>query len=116
VANRQINKTAEAVLVAHQRFDAGGCLCGWAELGKSHAAHQVRMLAEAGVVAADGAPQECREETHSWRHFTAEQVDSYWIRCTLAVPHDEHKDEHTGLTWVSQAMRDTGSNLPAGDV
>lgn len=44
--------TAEAVLilVAHQRYDITGCLCGWAELGKSHAAHQVAMLAEAGLL------------------------------------------------------------------
>jgi hypothetical protein len=42
----------------------------------------------------------CQEETYSWDHFTAEQVDAYWIRCTLQGPHDEHKDEHTGLTWT----------------
>ena len=36
---------AEAVLVAHQRH-RGGCLCGWAELGKSHPGHQVAMLRE----------------------------------------------------------------------
>lgn len=40
---------AEAVLIAHQRH-RGGCLCGWAELGKSHPAHQVAMLREAGLL------------------------------------------------------------------
>lgn len=41
---------AEAVLVAHQRHGIEGCLCGWAELGKSHPAHQVAMLREAGLL------------------------------------------------------------------
>lgn len=45
----------------------------------------------------------CTAETRSWDHFTPEQADSYWIRCTLSGPHDEHKDEHTGLTWRSEA-------------
>ena len=45
--------TAEAVLVAHQRRDIGSCLCGWAQLGKSHPRHQVAMLREAGVLAAE---------------------------------------------------------------
>lgn len=46
---------AEAILIAHQRH-RGGCLCGWAELGKSHAGHQVAMLREAGVLVADQTP------------------------------------------------------------
>jgi hypothetical protein len=43
--------TAVDVLIAHQRRDAGSCLCGWAELGRSHASHQVDALREvfAGV-------------------------------------------------------------------
>ncbi len=41
---------AEAILISHQRRDIGGCLCGWAELGKSHAGHQVAMLSEAGLL------------------------------------------------------------------
>lgn len=47
----------------------------------------------------------CEEETHSWWHFTPEQLDSYWIRCTLAGPHDEHKDENTGLTWKTMKIK-----------
>jgi hypothetical protein len=42
---------AEVVLIAHQRRDSG-CLCGWAELGKSHPGHQAAMLREAGLLAA----------------------------------------------------------------
>jgi len=42
--------TAEAILVAHQRRDFGSCLCGWAELGKSHPRHQVEMLREASLL------------------------------------------------------------------
>lgn len=46
------DETAEAILVAHQRRDYGSCLCGWSELGKSHARHQVAMLSEASALAA----------------------------------------------------------------
>ncbi len=56
-----------------------------------------------GVVSASIAPQ-CDEETLSWDHFTPEQVDRYWIRCTLLGQHDQHKDEHTGLTWRTEAQ------------
>lgn len=48
-------------------------------------------------------PAPCEVETRSWDHFTPEQMDSYWIRCTLSGPHDEHKDENTGLTWTAAA-------------
>ena len=47
----EVEATAEAVLIAHQRRDFGSCLCGWGELGKSHAGHQVVMLREAGLLA-----------------------------------------------------------------
>lgn len=46
-------RQAEAVLIAHQRRDVGSCLCGWAELGRSHAGHQVAALREAGVLVQD---------------------------------------------------------------
>lgn len=48
-----VNAAAAAILVAHQRRDISGCLCGWAELGKSHPAHQVAKLREAGVLRSD---------------------------------------------------------------
>lgn len=51
-AQREPAERAIALLIAHQRWDVGGCLCGWAELGKSHAAHQVEALARAGLLAA----------------------------------------------------------------
>lgn len=109
-----VSEVAEAILIAHQRMDAGSCVCGWSELGKSHPAHQVRMLIEAGAVATDGMPQECREETYSWRHFTPQQMDGYWIRCTLLGLHSEHEDEHTGLTWIAQNATDSGSDPSGG--
>jgi hypothetical protein len=40
---------AERILIAHQRRDIRGCLCGWGELGRSHPAHQVEVLAAAGL-------------------------------------------------------------------
>lgn len=39
----------EALLTAHQRRDVEGCLCGWSELGKSHAGHQASVLREIGL-------------------------------------------------------------------
>ncbi len=41
---------AAAVLVAHQRRDIGSCLCGWSELGKSHAEHVAAVLEAAGAL------------------------------------------------------------------
>jgi hypothetical protein len=41
---------AMALLIAHQRFDAGPCLCGWYELGKPHAEHQALELERAGLL------------------------------------------------------------------
>lgn len=41
---------AEAVLTIHQRRDDRSCLCGWAELGKSHACHQAAELRKAGLL------------------------------------------------------------------
>ena len=43
-------RLAEAVLVAHQRRDSGSCLCGWSELGRSHAAHVAAVLEVAGAL------------------------------------------------------------------
>lgn len=57
------------------------------------------------LAALDGAPEPdddpCKAETHSWSHYRPEQIDSYWIRCTLIGKHDEHEDSHTGLKWRS---------------
>ena len=42
---------ATAVLVAHQRLEGGrGCLCGWGELGASHAQHVARVLYQVGAL------------------------------------------------------------------
>lgn len=40
-----------ALLTAHQRWDVGGCLCGWSQLGMSHALHQADVLTDAGLLA-----------------------------------------------------------------
>lgn len=48
---------------------------------------------------AEAAREPCEAETYSWDHFLPEQVDAYWIKCDVLGPHDEHEDEHTGLTW-----------------
>jgi hypothetical protein len=46
-----VTEAAATVLVAHQRKDIGSCLCGWAELGRSHAVHQAVQLRMAGLLA-----------------------------------------------------------------
>lgn len=48
-----VDATAEDILVAHQRHSPSHCLCGWSELGLSHADHQVQMLRRAGVLRQD---------------------------------------------------------------
>lgn len=48
-----VHAAAEVVLAYHPRKVDGDeltCLCGWAEIGKSHALHQVQQLAEAGLL------------------------------------------------------------------
>lgn len=59
----EIERAAEAVLIAHSRMDISGCLCGWSELGRSHAAHQVRMLAGAGLLAKRATDREPARST-----------------------------------------------------
>jgi hypothetical protein len=44
------DQDAQAILVAHQRYDIRSCLCGWSELGRCHAEHQVAMLRRAGLL------------------------------------------------------------------
>lgn len=58
--------------------------------------------------APDGAPEPelepCTAEIHSWSKQAFHQnqdIDLYWIRCTLLGKHDEHEDSNTGLTWRS---------------
>lgn len=46
-------ESAQAILIAHQPNEDRSCLCGWSELGRYHAGHQVQMLAQAGLLAAD---------------------------------------------------------------
>lgn len=45
------DERVKALLTAHQRRDVGSCLCGWAEMGKSHAGHQAELLAQVGLLA-----------------------------------------------------------------
>ena len=43
-------RLASAVLVAHQRRNSASCLCGWSELGRSHAGHVAEMLDAVGAL------------------------------------------------------------------
>lgn len=47
----EVMQATTALLVVHQRREAGSCLCGWNELGRSFAEHQAKMLAGAGLLA-----------------------------------------------------------------
>jgi hypothetical protein len=42
-------EAAGGVLVHHQRNDITSCMCGWSELGKSHAVHQAQLALEAAA-------------------------------------------------------------------
>lgn len=50
IRRRLMRQLAVAVLVAHQRRDDESCLCGWAELGRSHPEHVVTVLEAAGAL------------------------------------------------------------------
>lgn len=41
---------ASAVLIAHQRYNASLCLCGWSALGQSWADHVAAVLDAAGAL------------------------------------------------------------------
>ena len=41
---------ATAILTAHQRRDEASCMCGWSELGRSHATHVAHVLDGAGAL------------------------------------------------------------------
>jgi len=43
-------RLAQAVLVAQQRKEITFCMCGWADLGKSHAEHVAKVLHAAGAL------------------------------------------------------------------
>jgi hypothetical protein len=47
------DQRAQLILIEHQRGDNRDCLCGWNELGRCHAAHQVTKLREAGLLKDD---------------------------------------------------------------
>lgn len=55
------------------------------------------------------APEPCTEETFSRWHYRPEQIDPYWVRCTLTGPHDAHKNGELGLTWP----RDPAPSAPS---
>ncbi len=40
-------QAVETVLIAHQRMDIRSCLCGWGDIGKSHATHVGKLVIEA---------------------------------------------------------------------
>lgn len=49
-SDQTIEQKVELILVGHQRYSHRGCLCGWSELGRSHAEHQAAMLRAAGLL------------------------------------------------------------------
>lgn len=59
VANERLSTPARAAaaLVAHQRMDAGGCVCGYRALGASHARHVADALYDAGLLVPSRKPE-----------------------------------------------------------
>ena len=69
-------KTMEDVLMEHQRQNERSCLCGWAELGKSHPEHQAAALTAAGFGLVADAKREALEEAAA-NILTNDPLD-YW--------------------------------------
>lgn len=51
----------------------------------------------------------CDAEKHSWDFFSPNAVDSYWMRCHLVGPHDEHENSETGAKWRDETSSNTRS-------
>lgn len=45
VGRAQAIAVLPGILTDHQRMDIKGCLCGWADIGKSHAVHVAQVVA-----------------------------------------------------------------------
>jgi hypothetical protein len=60
------------------------------------------VLAQVPDDSYDESYEQCEVETDSWDHFTPDQMDFYKIRCSLSsIPHTDHYDKQTGLSWKS---------------
>lgn len=60
-----------------------------------------------------GPVESCEAEIWSWTYFNQDQVDAYWIRCTLSIPHNEHYDSNTGARWVeNRSLDERVSSVP----
>lgn len=80
---------AEDALVAHQRFDNRSCLCGWAELGKSHPRHVAGVLAAAGLLRDQPA--------ETWTEYVAfcggeDPANAAWVLPPYSEQHDAEED------------------------
>lgn len=75
-------RLAAAVLVAHQRH-RGGCLCGWSELGRSHADHVASVLAAAGAL--QTAPAHRTGRTLTMPYLT--KTTGHGVNTTGLSPH-----------------------------
>ncbi|SDU42220.1 hypothetical protein [Jiangella alkaliphila] len=83
-----IEAVVAAVLVAHQRNTAGSCLCGWSELGHSHAGHVTEVLASARLLAAAPVVR-----------------DGFTIEAPPVTPGARPKDLEVLLTRAAQVVR-----------
>lgn len=70
---------ASAVLVAHQRYDASSCLCGWSELGQSWADHVAAVLDAAGAL---------RDRPPAGERTDVRRVTHYVLTSGGSVPED----------------------------
>jgi hypothetical protein len=60
-----------AVLTLHQRRDSQHCLCGWGQLGHSHADHQAdAVIRELKLEAEDGECGYCHAQLPGCRYST----------------------------------------------
>ncbi len=95
----EVEEAATAVLIAHQRKDVRSCLCGWAELGKSHSRHQMMMLKGAGLLAVrqtgSSAERVAREFHAAYERLAPEH--GYETREASAKPWENVPDNNRNL-------------------
>jgi len=64
------------LLIEHSRYRIEDCYCGWADLGKSHAAHVAQALADAGLLAPAPQPAADTETEVQWGvRYPSDHID-----------------------------------------
>lgn len=100
--NPQVGDTdVESVLIAHQRKDISSCLCGWAELGRSHASHVHRELEKHFVLT---AKEEGKKSALCEHDMTFESCGSANVGPFDLCHHDTHSCYHQWTVYGARSF------------